>query len=68
MGGAMNASQFERYLKKEHDIECHNKKGTGHKLLRNPANSMTSELPVHGGSKELGAKLVNKIMKELGLK
>lgn len=42
--------------------------GTGHKILRNPANGRTSEIPTHGGAKQLGTGLRNKIMKDLGLK
>ena len=30
------------------------KKGTGHKFLFNPATGKTSEIPMHGGNKELG--------------
>lgn len=64
----MNASQFERWLRQEHGIRSETKKGTGHKMLINPANGKTSELPMHGGKKQLGTGLKTKILKDLGLR
>lgn len=63
----MNASQFERWLRREHGILSEAKRGTGHKILFNPANGRKTDLPMHGGRKQLGTGLVRKIMKELGL-
>lgn len=62
----MNASQFERSLRKQ-NIEVATKKGTGHKALLNPANGKTSILPTHGGKKQLGTGLMEKIKKDLGI-
>lgn len=62
----MNSSQFERWLKKQ-GIEVATKKATGHKALRNPRNGAVSQLPTHGGQKQLGTGLMNKIKKDLGL-
>jgi mRNA interferase HicA len=59
-----NSNQFERQLRKL-GIEISNKKGTGHKNLLNPAKS---QIPSHGGRKQLGTGLMNKIIKDLGLK
>jgi mRNA interferase HicA len=63
----MNARQFEKWLRKTHDIQSFNKKGTGHKVLVNPANGRRSELPMHGGGKQLGTGLMHKIKKDLGI-
>ncbi len=63
----MNADQFERWLRKQ-GIEVQAKKGSGHKLLKNPANGKLSEIPKHGGRKQLGTGLMEKIKKDLGLK
>ncbi len=62
----MNAQELKRYLaKKGCTFETH-KGGSGHlTVLR---NGRKSQLPMHGGSKELGTGLVNKILKDLGLK
>lgn len=64
----MNARQFERWLRKNHGIVSQIKKGTGHKILYNPSNGTYSQLPMHGARHQLGTKLINKIMKDLGLK
>lgn len=63
----MNSSQFERWLKSQ-GIVVTTKKGTGHKNLTNPSNSQRSQIPTHGGAKQLGPGLINKIKKDLGLK
>jgi mRNA interferase HicA len=62
----MNAQELKRYLAKRGcTFETH-KGGSGHlTVLR---NGRKSQLPMHGGSKELGTGLVNKILKDLGLK
>ncbi|WP_299441149.1 type II toxin-antitoxin system HicA family toxin [uncultured Rhodospira sp.] len=63
----MNADQFERWLRKQ-GIEVRDKKGTGHKFLLNPANGKTSQIPTHGGRKQLKTGLMEGIKKDLGLK
>lgn len=63
----MNSDQFARYLKKQ-GIEVISKQGTGHRDLYNPANGKWSQIPTHGGRKQLGTGLINKILKDLGLK
>ena len=62
----MNAQELKRYLtKKGCTFETH-KGGSGHlTVLR---DGRKSQLPMHGGGKELGTALVNKILKDLGLK
>lgn len=62
----MNSDQFRRYLVKQGcTVEVGSGKG-GHVLIRN--GERTSVLPTHGGSKQLGTGLMNKIKKDLGLK
>ena len=64
----MSPRQFERYLRRQFGIEATTKRGTGHKNLVNPSNGKRSQLPMHGGGKQLGSGLMNKILKDLGLK
>jgi mRNA interferase HicA len=64
----MTPKQFENWLRKEHGIESDTKRGTGHKALLNPKNGKHSQLPMHGGGKQLGKGLINKILNDLGLK
>lgn len=62
----MNASELKRWLAKQGcEFETH-RGGSGH--LTVTRNGMTSQLPMHGGNKELGTGLVNKIKKDLRLK
>lgn len=63
----MNSDQFERWLRKQ-GIEVRTKKGGGHKFLINPANGKVSEIPTHGGRKQLKKGLMEGIKKDLGLK
>jgi mRNA interferase HicA len=42
------------------------KRGTGHLIVRR--GDKKSKLPMHGGNRELGTGLVEKIKKDLGLK
>lgn len=63
----MNSDQFERYLRKR-GIEVENKKGTGHKILTNPETGATTELPTHGGRKQLKTGTMKAIMEKLGVK
>lgn len=62
----MNSDQFRRYLAKQGcTFEASSGKG-GHILVRREGR--TSVLPTHGGAKQLGTGLMNKIKKDLGLK
>ena len=60
----MNSSQLRRWLARR---ECtfETKRGTGHVIVRR--GSHRSELPVHGGSKQLGTGLIRKILRDLGI-
>jgi mRNA interferase HicA len=58
----MNSNQFKAWLKKQVETKA----GTGHVIAR-PGNKKAN-LPMHGGIKELGTGLVEKIKKQLGLK
>jgi len=61
----MKASELRRYLaSKGCTFETH-KGGSGHVTVRR--GDRKTQLPMHG-NKELGAGLVNKILKDLGLK
>ena len=61
----MNSAELKRYLAKNGcTFETH-KGGSGH--LTVCREDKTSQLPMHG-KKELGTGLVNKILKDLGLK
>ena len=62
----MNAKELRKWLKKQGcSFESH-RGGSGHLTVR--LGDRTSQIPMHGSRKELGARLVNKIMKDLGLK
>ena len=62
----MNASELKRWLQKQGcTFETH-RGGSGHMTVR--LGDRTSQLPMHGSSKELGTGLVNKIKKDLGLR
>ena len=64
----VNSRQFERWLRSQ-GIEVREKKaGGGHKMLINPATGLRSEIPSHGGRKQLGTGLMAKIKRDLGLK
>ena len=61
----MNSKELRRYLAKSGcTFETH-RGGSGHMTVRR--GNKTSQLPMHG-RKELGTGLVNKILKDLGLK
>ena len=62
----MNASEFERWLKKRGIVVERTMKGS-HKLLRNPANNRTTNLPHHGSRQDIGKHLEQKIKKDLGI-
>ncbi len=60
----MNSNQFRRWLAKQ---GCTFEPGKGgHKIAR--LGSRKSIVPTHGGRKQLGTGLVNKIKKDLGLR
>jgi mRNA interferase HicA len=62
----MKAQEFKRLLAaKGCKFETH-RGGSGHLTVRR--GDRKSQLPVHGAHKELGTGLVNKILKDLGLK
>lgn len=60
----MTSTEFKRWLTKQ---GCTFESGKGsHLIVR--LEDRKSVLPMHGSGKELGAGLVNKIKKDLGLK
>ena len=61
----MNANELRRWLRKQGCTFHTHKGGSGHITVR--LGDRTSQLPMHGGSKELGGGLVAKIKKDLGL-
>jgi mRNA interferase HicA len=62
----MKSSELKRLLAaKGCKFESH-KGGSGHLTVRR--GDRISQLPMHGSNKELGTGLVNKILKDLGLK
>ncbi len=61
----MNAQELKRYLAKQGcTFEVH-KGGSGHLTVR--LGDRKTQLPTHGGRKELGKGLVQAILKDLGL-
>ena len=60
----MNAGQFKRWLRKQ-GCTFEPDRG-GHQKVRR--GNRFSIMPMHGGSKELGTGLVERIKKDLGLK
>lgn len=62
----MNAQEFRKWLAKQGCTFETKKGGSGHIIVRR--GDRKSELPMHGGRKELGTGLVNAIKKQLGLK
>jgi mRNA interferase HicA len=62
----MNSHELKRLLSDQGcTFETH-KGGSGHVTVRR--GDRKSQLPMHGSRKELGKGLVNKILKDLGLK
>ncbi|WP_455475880.1 type II toxin-antitoxin system HicA family toxin [Bartonella sp. B17] len=60
----MNSQELKRYLSKQ---GCNFTAGKGgHLIVKH--GSKKSVLPMHGARKELGTGLVQKILKDLGLK
>ena len=62
----MNASEFKKWLAAQGCTFEPKKGGSSHIVVRRGA--LKTDLPVHGGRKELGTGLVNAIKKQLGLK
>ncbi len=62
----MNSREFKRWLARQGCTFEAKKAGSGHLIVRR--GKLKSELPMHGGGKELGVGLVNKIKRDLGLK
>jgi mRNA interferase HicA len=62
----MNAQELKRLLAKHKCTFQSHKGGSGHLTVRR--GKRISQLPIHGGRKELGTGLVNRILKDLGLK
>lgn len=62
----MNSAELKRFLGKNGCTFENHKGGSGHMTVRR--GDRTSQLPMHGANKELGTGLVNKILKDLGLK
>jgi len=61
----MDARELKRWLAKQGcTFETH-KGGSGHLTVR--LGDKKTQLPMHGGGKELGTGLVRKIKKDLGL-
>ncbi|MCY4575578.1 MAG: type II toxin-antitoxin system HicA family toxin [Chloroflexi bacterium] len=61
----MNANELRRWLRRQGCTFESHKGGSGHLTIRR--GDRVSQLPMHGGRKEIGKKLVEKIKKDLGL-
>jgi mRNA interferase HicA len=62
----MNAQELKRLLASKGCTFETKKGGSGHLVVK--LGDKRSELPMHGSRKELGTGLVNRILKDLGLK
>jgi mRNA interferase HicA len=62
----VNAAQFRRWLANNGCSFETKRSGSGHVTVRR--GDRKSELPMHGGKKQLGKGLIEKIKKDLGLK
>jgi mRNA interferase HicA len=62
----MNANQFRRWLAKQGCKFETRRGGSGHVTV--VRGTRRSQLPMHSGSRELGRKLVEKILKDLEIK
>lgn len=62
----MNAQELKKLLAKNGATFESHRGGSGHLTVK--LNGKKSQLPMHGSNKELGVGLVNKILKDLGLK
>ena len=61
----MKANELRRWLRRRARTFHTHKGGSGHITVR--LGDRTTQLPMHGGNKELGRGLVAKIKKDLGL-
>jgi mRNA interferase HicA len=61
----MNAGELRRWLAKQGCTFENHKGGSGHVTVIR--GDQKSQIPMHGGRKELGTGLVNKIKSDLGL-
>jgi mRNA interferase HicA len=61
----VNTNELRRWLAKQGCTFQTHKGGSGHVTVR--LGGRTSQLPMHGASRELGTGLVAKIKKDLGL-
>lgn len=62
----MNAQELKKWLASQGCTFEPKRGGGGHLVVR--CKGRKSEIPMHGGRKELGTGLVNAIKKQLGLK
>ncbi|HWG05851.1 MAG TPA: type II toxin-antitoxin system HicA family toxin [Beijerinckiaceae bacterium] len=62
----MKAAELKKLLAAKGCTFENHRGGSGHLTVRR--GDKTSQLPMHGSNKELGTGLVNKILKDLGLK
>ncbi len=62
----MNAQELKKWLAKQGCTFEPKRGGGGHIVVRR--GDRRSEIPMHGSRKELGTGLVNRILKDLGLK
>jgi mRNA interferase HicA len=62
----MNSAELKKILASKGCTFENHKGGSGHLTVRR--GDHLSQLPMHGGRKELGKGLVHKILKQLGLK
>lgn len=61
----MNSAEFKRMLKKKGCTFENHRGGSGHLTVR--IGDRISQLPMHGSHKDLGKKLIHKILKDLGI-
>ena len=62
----MNAQELKKLLARQGCTFESHRGGSGHLTVRR--GDRVSQLPIHGGRKKLGTGLVNRILKDLGLK
>lgn len=62
----MNSNQFKAWFSQQGCTFETKPGGSGHLVVR--FGNQKTDLPMHGGGKQLGTGLMNKIKKDLGLK
>jgi mRNA interferase HicA len=62
----MKAAELKKLLAKHGCVFETHRGGSGHLTVRR--GGRMSQIPMHGSGKELGTGLVNKILKDLGIK